>query len=205
MATHFLAEGGQRVHNVASIVRKMFPSTPMLPNEAFAPDARRVASRHTLQRCFDLSCGSLGCNCNTAQCKGSRALRDYIQDHTIANGDSVVLVYIPKDTSLDRIYWAVEAPLTSGVANIRYVPGTGPAIVIATGVPLTAVNSALIDVWAVNGGPLLAQTNGHVEIVVSGLPAPAAGAVCGCVSAGGINGLNFTLTATVERYRTGCP
>jgi hypothetical protein len=205
MATHFLAQGGHRVNNVANYVRSMFPSVPMGKDEHFEPDSRRTNVRHAITRCFDLSCGSGPCNCDTAACRGSLALKEYVKSTPIANNDAVVLVYIPRLTSLDRIYWAVETPIASGTANIRFVPGTGPAVVLAANVPLNAVAQDLLDVWAINGSPLFAEQNGHVEIVVSGLPAnPPAVNPCGCTTTGGINGLNLTLTATVERYRTGC-
>lgn len=208
MARHYLAQGGNS-RDTYCMGDGLFPSTPYAPDQNVLPEARRTSIDFAITRCLDFGCGDSPCaGCVTAECKGSTALREYLDKFTIAVGDTIDVAYLPRKTTLQEIYYSIESPITPFTFNIQVADYNGAAapLVLATGVSGAAIDWQVLNVFTINGNaPLEIRTNGVLQIAVTALPPllPAQTA-CGCGGCGGICGLSMKIAPVIRRYETGC-
>jgi hypothetical protein len=208
MARHSLALGG-RPKTGYCFGQNILPSVPYLPDEEIVPDARRSSTTFALTRCLDFGCGDTPCaGCVTADCKGSIALRQYMRENTIAVGDLIDVVYLPRRTQLVEVAWFVDHALAGFTFNIQVAEYDGAAapVVLATGVSAAAIDWDVLDVRTINSGPLLVKTNGALQLVVTAMPVvPAPSPTdCGCPACDVLCGLDLRVAPVVRFYETGC-
>lgn len=206
MATHNLFFGGQRAYNLYG---NMFPQVEPEPDGVMDPDARgtpvwfsltrRLTFRDTCTSCGGCSDACPGCEptslctCSGSNRKldgGSQALRAYLENNVIAEGDIINSVIIPKGSALAYLWWKVANPVPGLVVDIRVrgnaasVGGTTEVpvpIVIAQDVDAGTCAEGLICVPPFNGCHPYFDQNDMLQVVIKTLPVDPAGCNdCGC-------------------------
>lgn len=207
MPRHHLALGGNPKQGFC-FGQNILPSVPYDPYQEIVPDARRSSTTFAITRCLDFGCGETPCSgCVTAECKGSIALREYTRKNTFAVGDVIDVSYLPRNTQLIEVYWNVKNALAGFTFDIRVAEhdGAQPPLVLATGIDAGTVGLDVLDVRAINGGPLMVKTNGALQIVITAMAPPANPQPdCGCPSCDAMCGLNLVMAPVVRHYETGC-
>jgi len=216
---HQLFNGGQRTRNLDWA---MFPQVAPGIDEPMESDARRSHVMFSLTR--DLwfggvsgvtsSAGPCGCGCGSTNsgCKGSIALNHYISETPIVAGDVIQTHILPRRSMLMFVHWSVESPIDPFTFDLRVrgqaasMGGTEAApvnLVLQAGINGTVADSGVIDVSAVNGGPLYLDQNDFIEMVVNSLPPAGASSGCSDCASGGIHGLRVLISPVVMEFQRG--
>lgn len=135
MATHELYLGGAANANLS---RSQFPSATF--NAADAAVKAMKAAAHKGPSTFALT--------RTLDFKNEVSLADYVSENTIASGDVLNLVVIPKNTILLGVYVEVEEPSAVAGATIAVKVG---ANVYGTAIDLTTAGSQFLIMAAAAG------------------------------------------------------
>lgn len=109
----------------------------------------------------------------------SPGLHAYLQNNTIAAGDKLWIILVPKESELVRVWWRVKEPLPGFDFDLEFdTDVAGGTNITLTSAPINAAtaDTGLIDVQAVNGGtPAYTKTNGIIRLVINNLPAAGIG------------------------------
>jgi hypothetical protein len=202
MANHALFYGGLSTSNPRL---RLFPQRPPLALDFMEADNRRGGTRRAITRLLDF-CATTNCahGCGDAGDQ-SRALQEYLTDAAapINAGDTIDIAIISKFSTLERVWWNIETPITPFTFNFNLVPvadGVNAPVVVAAGpISGTAVASALI----VPATPIYTDENMMLRMTV--VTAPAAAPVGDNRACGGskLTGLRMFVTPVVEEYLRG--
>ena len=189
MAEHNLFLGGLATMNGHY---RGLPSVEQTPNGAMTPTTHKQQGRYSLLR--DLAWKDDTGGPSTGESRGSRFLADYLSCNTLAVGDVLNLVIMPKWSSILGIWWMVHDPLPGFTFDLRLrgnanslggTPAVPVPLTLATGVdgglvaPVAAgpgyAPTGLIGIDpAAQGDPLAPgiyfDQNDMLQLVITGLP-----------------------------------
>lgn len=196
MATHDIFMGGKGPNGgvaPGTYNAQFFPAVPDDVDAYNRFDARRTPTTGGITRrlVWKRPTGPIGTIEPT-----SPALAKYLETHTIAAGDFLRIIVLPRRCELVRVWWAVEKPLAGMDFNID-VEGLAPSVgatVPLTTTPISAAAAAtgLIDVQAQNGGnPLYIDGNDFLRVELVNLPPS------------GIADSDIRITAIVRQFEFG--
>lgn len=222
MTIHNLFWGGQRTNNPEWA---MLPQVEPGPKDPMDPDARGTPVWFSLTRrlTFKHTCTSCGgcqdpCSPNENPCTcagptrrldgGSQALRRYIENNPIVEGDIINAVILPQTSALAYVWYKVANPVDGLTFDIR-VRGNSTSVGGTTAVPVPIVIASDIDGSVASEGLLCAPAfagchpyfdcNDMLQIVVKTLPVVSNDCDdCGCCDpCAGIKSLSLIVSPVV--------
>jgi hypothetical protein len=207
MAVHNLFMGGQKA-NSCTIGSNMFPSMEMGQCEPWAADYRKSNVEFSLTREFNWGCAPAGGCTDCGQERGSQALKQYLNENTIAVGDIINAVGIPMLGIVTGVWWVIKAPAAGFTFDIqiRGAVGTSVPAPVVIGTVDGGPAAPLAGSCSIPSGyfhlttPLYFDHNDMLQLVITGLPAAPAG---GCGSCGQ-NGIGLTDFIVAPQYREFC-
>lgn len=221
MAIHNLFFGGAPTHRNHGYA--MFPQYEVGPDDTMHPDNRGAPCLFSLNRrliwedcCSRCGCGvGSGCACGSGSRLdgGSSALKHYLEENPVAVGDVINAVILPKETMLQYVWWKVEKAITpftfdivvrGNAASLGGTTAVPVPVVIAAGLSGSVLDSGMIDVTALNGGPLWLDQNDMLQVIIRSLPPLVDTSDCSPCSSGGIAGSSIIVSPVLLdpcRYR----
>lgn len=180
MAEHYLFMGGPGPNGgvaPGTYNAQMFPATLPGSDDDLGVDARRGGKPDFLIQRRLVWKGHNGPKFTSDPV--SPALHSYLQNNTIAAGDRLWLILVPKECELVRVWWRVKEPLAGFDFDLEFDDDVaGGTNLTLTTAPINAATAAtgIIDPQAINGGNLVyTQTNGVIRMVINNLPAAGIG------------------------------
>lgn len=156
MATHELYLGGPANPNVG---RHAFPAATFSASgaafKAMEPSAHKGPAQFALSRVLDLGYGT------ASSCPNDAALRSYFSENTVATGDTLDLIVIPKNTLVYGLFVNVINPASGTTTTLTFSIG-GTAVSLA--VDLTTAGAQLI---AVTGVAAAGKTSGAFSLATA--------------------------------------
>lgn len=205
MANYNLAYGGQRTSNPGI---NMLPAVAPLPDDVMETDARKgdMAFSNTRWLTFPGSALSDSCfSCGGAQCADSRALRAFVCDTPILQGDSIDTHIIPRFSSVERIWWQVLQPLVGASYTLEFRDTTDNN----TNVPIPIAGGVINGALASSGlillpTPVYFPQNGFLRLTFTSLPAAPVAPTCqNCAIGGQTEGVSLLLSPIIWEYCRG--
>ena len=214
MAVHNIFFGGKRTESVG-LRSHMLPSTPPGKDDCMEADQRHSPVLFSLTRRLVWKCEDEVRHECPPPCS-SEALGDYICRNPIAVDDVLVTHIMPRLSMLQYVWWKVDNPITPFSMDLRVrgcsrslggTEATPAPVVLGTidgtlGGDATDITSGVIDVTALNGGPLYFDQNDFLELVINELPDPASDPCCECTT-GGIKESNLMISPVVLEFCRG--
>ena len=170
MTVHKLFMGGAAPIGAKGVYdSRFFPQKDIPEDEYFRFDARRTPTHGGIMRRLVWK-APRGPHLSIRP--QSPGLAHYLSENAIVQGDILQIILLPKRTELTRVWVSVENPLAGFEFKLR-VRGNGlagtPVYLTPTAISGATADEHLIDVTAVNGGPMYFKKNDMLELEITAL------------------------------------
>lgn len=170
MTVHKLFMGGAAPIGAKGVYdSRFFPQKDIPEDEYFRFDARRTPTHGGIMRRLVWKAPRGPHLTIRPQSPG---LAHYLSENTIAQGDILQIILLPRRTELTRVWVSVENPLPGFTFKLR-VRGNGlsgtPVYVTSADIDGNVKDEHIIDVTAVHGAPMYFKKNDMLELEITGL------------------------------------